>query len=162
MRSEREVHKQLVKHYKQIKWDKYLVSSHQSVTFSISLRHSLHSISDGMRSKIEVYKQLVKHYKQIKLDKYLVFTFRAVMFCIYLRHSPHSTSHIIKSAHKVQKQLVKQCEQIEWDKYLVLFISISQVLYLSQTLTTLDLRWNEIGERGAQAIGEALKTNQVG
>ncbi|CAF0863842.1 unnamed protein product [Adineta ricciae] len=30
-----------------------------------------------------------------------------------------------------------------------------------QTLTTLDLRWNQIGDEGAQHIADALRTNTV-
>ena len=41
------------------------------------------------------------------------------------------------------------------------FISISHLLYLSQTLTTLYLEFNQIGDAGAQAIGRALERNQV-
>ena len=32
---------------------------------------------------------------------------------------------------------------------------------MSQTLTTLDLIGNQIGDSGAQAIGQALEINQV-
>jgi len=38
---------------------------------------------------------------------------------------------------------------------------ISHILYLSQALTTLDLSCNEVGDAGAQAIHQALETNQV-
>jgi len=38
---------------------------------------------------------------------------------------------------------------------------ICHIFYLSQTLTTLFLRGNLIGDVGAQAIGQALQRNQV-
>jgi len=38
---------------------------------------------------------------------------------------------------------------------------ISHLFYSSQTLTTLDLSQNQIGDEGAQAIGQALERNQV-
>jgi len=41
------------------------------------------------------------------------------------------------------------------------FISISHLFYLSQTLTTLNLESNTIGDKGAQAIAQALEKNQV-
>jgi len=42
-----------------------------------------------------------------------------------------------------------------------LLILISHLFYLSQTLTTLKLDTNEIGDAGAQTIGQALEINQV-
>jgi len=39
IKSELKVHKQLLKHYKSIEWDKHLLSSSRLVMFSISLRH---------------------------------------------------------------------------------------------------------------------------
>ena len=41
------------------------------------------------------------------------------------------------------------------------FISISHLFYSSQTLTTLNLGLNQVGAKGAQAIGQALERNQV-
>jgi len=41
------------------------------------------------------------------------------------------------------------------------FISISHLLYVSQTLITLNLERNQIEAEGAQAIGHALEKNQV-
>jgi len=38
---------------------------------------------------------------------------------------------------------------------------ISHIFYLSQTLITLNLYGNQIGDEGAQAIGQALERNQV-
>ena len=41
-------------------------------------------------------------------------------------------------------------------------MSISHLFfYLSQTLTTLNLTFNQIGDEGAGAIGQALERNQV-
>jgi hypothetical protein len=37
----------------------------------------------------------------------------------------------------------------------------SSVPYLTQTLTTLNLHGNQIGDKGAQYLGEALRTNTV-
>jgi len=61
MKSEMKVREQLPKHYKEIKLDKYLISSSQSAVVSICLRHSLHSTSPVTESEMKVQKQLLKH-----------------------------------------------------------------------------------------------------
>ena len=38
---------------------------------------------------------------------------------------------------------------------------MSHLFYLSQTITTLNLEFNQIGAVGAKAIGQALERNQV-
>jgi len=63
------VYEQLLKHYKEIKWDKYLVSSSRLAMFFIHLRHSLHSTSYWIRSALKMHEQLIKHYKEIEWDK---------------------------------------------------------------------------------------------
>ena len=47
------------------------------------------------------------------------------------------------------------------DTHLMCSTSISILLYLLQTLTTLNLRWNEIGDEGAESISHALQINKV-
>ena len=42
-----------------------------------------------------------------------------------------------------------------------MFTSITILLYLLQTLAALNLHYNEIGNAGAQAIGQGLQKNQV-
>ena len=83
------------------------------------------------------------------------------------RHSPHSISESIKSARKEPNPSPMPCAQTR---------SVSSSSspshspshphphhrrLLTQTLTTLDLSSNQIGEKGAQSIADALRTNTV-
>jgi hypothetical protein len=56
---------------------------------------------------------------------------------------------------------VKPYEQTRWARKSLLHLSSILVCYLTQTLTTLDLHENQIEDKGAQCLGEALRTNTV-
>jgi len=53
-----------------------------------------------------------------------------------------------------------QTNKVTQTMILVNFYHIHLSLFI-QTLTTLDLVWNEVGAEGGKAIGQALQTNKV-
>jgi hypothetical protein len=53
------------------------------------------------------------------------------------------------------------CEQTWWERKSLLDLSYFLLPYLTQTLTTLNLYDTQIGDKGAQYLGEALRTNTV-
>jgi len=77
----------------------------------------------------------------------MFFTTRSFLSLSY-RHSLHSTFTGIKSETKVHNIWVKDCNTIQCDHHL-------------QTLATLNLESNQIGDEGAQYLGEALQHNTV-
>lgn len=75
----------------------------------------------------------------------------------------HYTQSLRKSNRRTRSTISGRCvtnEYSEWERF---FTSVSYSCFsFPQTLTTLDLRFNQIGEKGAQYMSEALLTNMVG
>jgi hypothetical protein len=81
----------------------------------------------------------------------------------FISHSRllHSISIGIKYEIQGRNILVRPYEQTRWASTNSLDLSSILVCYFVQTLTTLSLWNNEIGDAGAQYLGEALRTNTV-
>ncbi len=67
----------------------------------------------------------------------------------------------MKSAIKVHYVLVKHCERTQWDKNNLILYFYHIISTIIQTLTELFLQNNQIGDEGAQYLGEALQENTV-
>jgi hypothetical protein len=84
------------------------------------------------------------------------------LFLILHRHSLHSTWDTITSEFKVHNIWVMDYDKTQWDlESCHLCLSQPTVSYFTQTLTTLDLTGNAIGDIGAQHLSDALRQNTV-
>ena len=69
-----------------------------------------------------------------------------------IANSPFNISILSREAHSIERGMVDN----------ILSYDFSYHLYsLLQTLTILSLHTNQIGDQGAQALSDALKTNKV-
>ena len=83
-------------------------------------------------------------------------------YSIFISHR-YSQRWILESTTSALKEhniLQLHCEWTQWDltEHLWLFVFYP---HFTQTLTTLDLRWNKIGAEGAQHLASALQVNKV-
>ena len=86
------------------------------------------------------------------------------VFSISYRQSLHSTFTRIKSEIKVHNIWVKHYDTIQWEIIIPSsssFIHHFTLFHFIQTLTTLDLGENQIGDQGAKYLTEALQHNSV-
>ena len=130
--------------------------------FSLSYRHSLHSTLTATESKIKVHNTWVKHCDTIQWDHH------SSMF-LPSSHSYlfHTDTHYTQPA--VQSNRRSRCTILGWSiatQYSEIitssyFLPHLILLSLIQTLTTLNLSYNQIGAQGAQYLGEALRHNTV-
>jgi len=86
-----------------------------------------------------------------------------IVFLIIIshRHLLHLTSMSIKSETQERNILVMPYEQTQWEWKNLLDLSSVLVSSVTQTLTTLKLNKNQIADKGAQYLGETLRTNTV-
>lgn len=78
---------------------------------------------------------------------------------IRYRYWPHWLSEAIKSAKRGCNIWVMCYETVKWDRYSSSIQSIFS--HITQTLTTLDLFNNHIGEKGMKHLSDALRDNTV-
>ena len=87
------------------------------------------------------------------------------LFSISYRHSLYLSFGEIESEIKMQNIWLKHYDTIQWGIIIPpsssSFIHHSTLFLFIQTLTTLDLTFNKIGDQVAQYLGEALRNNSV-
>lgn len=82
--------------------------------------------------------------------------------CFLYRYLPRSISIIIRSETKAHSILVKDYNRIQWIEFdtLVIISNVLTFLFI-QTLITFYFYNNQIGDKGAQHLGQALQKNSV-
>ena len=93
---------------------------------------------------------------------------RYIVESIFLsfRHSQHSTSLSMESAIKVHNMWVMHYDTVRWVQWSFHLLLSLSLIYLTtshfiQTLTTLDLSENQIGDKGAQYLRNAQQRNKL-
>jgi hypothetical protein len=87
--------------------------------------------------------------------------YRLSVLLLWHRHLLRLTSTLMKSETKGCNTWEKPCEQTPWARKSLLDLSSLLTSCLTQTLTTLNLHKNQIEDKGAQYLAEALQTNMV-
>jgi len=129
---------------------------------SLSNRHSLHSTCRTITSELKVHNIWVKHCDTIQWDHHSFMFLPSSHSCLF-----HTDTHYTPPV--VQSNRSSRCTIFGWS----IATQYSEIITLScfyhhlipfsliQTLTTLHLSYNEIGDQGAQFFGEALRHNTV-
>jgi len=129
---------------------------------SLSYRHSLHSILPTIKSEIKVHNTWVKHCDTIQWDHHFFMFLSSSHFCLF-----HTDTHYTQPV--VQSNWRSRCTIFGWsiptqDSEIItsscFYHHLIPVSFI-QTLTTLDLSGNKIGDQGAQYLAEALRHNTV-
>jgi Ran GTPase-activating protein (RanGAP) involved in mRNA processing and transport len=82
-------------------------------------------------------------------------------YIVLYRHSPHSSSHRILSVPKEPNISLMLYKTIWWVSFsLHVSLSFSSLIF-TQTLTTLEISSNRIGDKGIQYLADALENNTV-
>jgi len=129
---------------------------------SLSYRHSLHSTLTTIKSELKVHNTWVKHCDTIQWDHHSFMFLPSSHPCLF-----HTDTHYTRPA--LQSNRSSRCAIFGWS----IATQYSEIITPScfyyhlipvsfiQTLTTLDLNDNKIGDQGAQYLGEALRHNTV-
>jgi len=129
---------------------------------SLSYRHSLHSTCTTIKSELKVHNIWVKHCDIIQWDHHSFMFLPSSHFCLF-----HTDTHYIQPV--VQSNRRSRCTIFGWSiatqysEIITVSCFYHQLIPVSfiQTLTTLNLNVNQIGDQGAQYLGEALRHNTV-
>jgi len=84
-----------------------------------------------------------------------------LLFGIWYRRLRHSTFATIKLENKALNIWLRLCESTRSERNKLIDLSSIIVCYLIQTLTSLNLEINQIGDMGAQHLAHALQINTV-
>jgi hypothetical protein len=130
--------------------------------FRISYRHSPHSTSPGIQSAIKVHNILVKHCKRTQWDKQSASSF--LSYSSFVFHTDTHHTQPLRDSNRTSSCRISWWsiakEHSETNNQFLHFYHI-HLSHFIQTLTTLDLSRNEIGNEGVQYLGEALQKNTV-
>ena len=129
---------------------------------SLSYRHSLHSTLTTIKSELKVRNIWVKHYDTIQWDHRSFIFLPSSHSCLF-----HTDTHYTRPA--LQSNQRSRCAIFGWSiatQYSEIITPSSFYHHLIpvsfiQTLTTLNLDGNQIGDQGAQYLSEALRHNRV-
>jgi len=129
---------------------------------SLSYRHSLHSTLEAIKSELKVHNIWVKHCDTTQWDHHSFMFLPSSHSCLF-----HTDNHYTQP--DVQSNRSSRCAIFGWS----IATQYSEIITPScfyhhlipasfiQTLTTLDLMFNQLGAQGAQYLGEALRHNTV-
>lgn len=129
--------------------------------FVLAHRHLRYSNLIRIKSETKGHNILWRLYESIRSERKTLLVYLTYFFVISHRHLPHSISMWIKSDMLGWSILLRPYAKTQWaaktllDKYCILNC------YLTQTLTTLNLDVNQIGDAGAQYLGDCLRINTV-
>jgi len=130
--------------------------------FSLSYRHSLHSSSQQIKSELKVHNIWVKHCDTIQWDHHL-FMFLPSSHSSLFHTDTHYTPPLRESNRRSRCTIFGWSIATQYSEIITPSRFYHHLILLSfiQTLTTLDLYRNQIGDQGAQYLGEALRHNTV-
>ena len=128
----------------------------------LSYRHSLHSTSRTIQSELKVRNIWVKHWDRIRWDNHSFMFWPSSHSCLY-----HTGTHYTPPWQQWNRS--SRCTMFGWsiDTQYGEIITCSCFyrhlipVSFTQTLTTLNLWYNQIGDQGTQCLGEALRHNTV-
>jgi hypothetical protein len=132
--------------------------------FLMPYRHSENSGSTPIKSEIKVHSTLVQPYKRTQWEKCITRS----SFLLYSSFLCHTDTH--NTQPRLQSNRRSRCtiscwsirkEHSETNTSLSHHFYHIHLSYVIQTLTKLDLWNNQIGNQGAQYLGEALQKNTV-
>jgi len=129
---------------------------------SLSYRHSLHSILTTIKSEIKVHNIWVKHYDTIEWDHYS-FRFLPSSHSSLFHTDTHYTQPVVQWNWSARCAIFGWSITTQYSEIIAPSCFYHHLIPLSfiQTLTRLNLSYNEIGAQGAQYLGEALRHNTV-
>jgi len=129
---------------------------------SLSYRHSLHSTLTSIKSEIKVHNTWLKHCDTIQWEYHSCMFLPSSHSCLF-----HTDTHYTRLL--LQWNRSSRCTILGWSiatqysEIITPSCFYHQLIPVSfiQTLTTLGLNDNQIGDQGAQYLGEALRHNTV-
>jgi len=129
---------------------------------SLSYRHSLHSTLTAIESELKVHNIWVKHCDTIQWDHHSFMFLSSSHSCLF-----HTDIHYIPPLQQSNRR--SRCTIFGWriaTQYSEIITPSCFYHYLIpvsfiQTLTTFHLYDNQIGDQGAQYLGDALRHNTV-
>jgi len=129
---------------------------------SLLYRHSLHSTSTTMKSELKVHNIWVKHCNTIQSDHHSFIFLPSSHSCLF-HTDTHYTLPVLQSNRRSRCTIFGWSIATQYSEIIILSCFYHHLIPGSfiQTLTTLDLSYNKIGEQAAQYLGEALRHNTV-
>jgi len=129
---------------------------------SLSHRHSLHSTFTTIESELKVHNTWVKHCDTIQWDHHSFIFLPSYHSCLF-HTDTHYTSPLRQSNRRSRCTILGWSITTQYSEIITPSCSYHHLIPVSftQTLTTLDLSYNKIGDQGAQYLGEVLRHNTV-
>ena len=129
---------------------------------SLSYRHSLHSTCGTIKSELKVHDIWVKHCDTIQWD-YHSFQFLPSSHSSLFHTDTHYTRPLLQWNGSWRCTIFGWSIATQYSKIITPSSFYHHLILLSfiQTLTTLNLSYNQIGAESAQYLGEALRHNTV-
>jgi len=129
---------------------------------SLSYRHSLHSTLTTITSEIKVHNTWVKHWDTIRWDNHSFMLLPSTHSCLF-HTDTHYTQLLLESNRSSRCAILGWSIETQYGEIITPSCLWHHLIPVSiiQTLTTLDLNKNQIGDQGAQYLGEALRHNTV-
>jgi len=130
--------------------------------FSLSYRHSLHSTCRTIKSELKVHDIWVKHCDTIQWDHHS-FMFLPSSHSSLFHTDTHYTQPVVQSNRSWKCTIFGWSIATQYSKIITPSSFYHHLIPLSfiQTLTTLNLSYNQIGAESAQYLDEALRHNTV-
>jgi len=127
---------------------------------SLSYRHSLHSTLTSIKSELKVHNTLVKHCDTIQWDHNSFIFLPSSHSCLF-HTDTHYTQPLPQSNRRSRCKMFGWSIATQYSEIITPSCFYHHLIPLSfiQTLTTLDLRYNQIGAQNAQYFERPKKTN---
>jgi len=128
----------------------------------LSYRHSLHSTYGRIKLEIKVHNIWVKHCDTIQWDHYSFMLLPSSHSCLF-HIDTHYTQPMEESNRRSRCTIFGWSIATQYSEIITPSCFPHHLILLSfiQTLTKLNLWQNQIGDQGAQYLGEALRHNTV-
>jgi len=129
---------------------------------SLSYRYSLHSTLTSMESELKVHNIWVKHCDTIQWDHHSFMSLSSSHSCLFYTDT-HYTRPGLQSNRRSRCTIFGWSIATQYSEIITPSCFYHHLIPVSliQILTTLDLGYNQIGDQGAQYLGEALRHNTV-
>jgi len=129
---------------------------------SLSYRYSLHSTLSTIKSELKVHNIWVKHCDTIQWDHHSFMFLSSSHSCLFYTDT-HYTRPGLQSNRRSRCTIFGWSIATQYSEIITPSCFYHHLIPVSfiQTLTTLDLKRNQIRAQGAQYLGEALRHNTV-